>query len=76
MFEKIAEIITEYVEVPREEITEETSFLSELKMNSLDIMTMVAELEDTFDITIETEDLNDIRTVGDLTEYINERMSE
>lgn len=45
MFEKIAEIITEYVEVPREEITEETSFLSELKMNSLDIMTMVAEPE-------------------------------
>ena len=35
---------------------------------------MVGELEDTYDITIETEDLNTIFTIQDLIDYINERI--
>ena len=71
MFEQIVDIILEYVEVPREEITPDTKFLADLKMNSLDIMTMVGEMEDVFEETIETEDLNNIWTVQDLCDYIS-----
>lgn len=73
MYERIIELLSEYVEIPKEEITPETRFLSELKMNSLDIMTMVGEAEDIFDISIDTEDLNDIWTVQNLVDYIEER---
>lgn len=73
MFEKLKEIMLEYVDVPEESITPETRFLADLAMNSLDIMTMVGELEDEFDIEIPTEDLNDIFTVQDLMDYLAEK---
>lgn len=76
MYEKIIGILLDYVEVPREEIKPETRFLADLKMNSLDIMTMVGEMEEIFDSTIETEDLNNIWTVQNLVDYISERTGE
>lgn len=76
MYEKIVNILLDYVEVPKEDITPETRFLADLKMNSLDIMTMVGEMEEIFDSTIETEDLNDIWTIQDLVDYISERTGE
>lgn len=74
MFDKVCDIILEYVDIPREDIKPETKFLADMAMNSLDIMTMVGQMEDEFDVTIETEDLNDIFTVQDLVDYLNERV--
>ncbi|MBQ7597811.1 MAG: acyl carrier protein [Clostridia bacterium] len=74
MFEQIREVILEYVNVPKDSITPNTKFMADIHMNSLDIMTMVGELEDAYDITIETEDLNTIFTIQDLIDYINERI--
>ncbi len=74
MFDKVRDIILEYVDIPKEEIKPETKFLADMAMNSLDIMTMVGQMEDEFDVTIETEDLNDIFTVQDLVDYLNERV--
>ena len=70
MFEKIRDIMLEYNEVPKESITPETRFLADLSMNSLDIMDMVGQMEDEFDVTIETEDLNTIFSVQDLINYL------
>lgn len=70
MFEKIVDIMLEYNDVPRESITPDTRFLADLAMNSLDIMDMVGAMEDEFDVTIETEDLNKIFTVQDLIDYL------
>ena len=74
MFEQIRDVILEYVDVPKDSITPNTKFMADIHMNSLDIMTMVGELEDAYDITIETEDLNTIFTIQDLIDYINERI--
>ena len=41
-------------------------------MNSLDIMDMVGRMEEEFDVVIATEDLNDIFTVQDLEDYLND----
>ena len=54
MFEKLREIICEYVEVPEEAVTEDARFIEDLGFTSFDFMSMVGELEDTFDITIPT----------------------
>ena len=74
MFDKIRDVILEYVDMPRESITPETTFLADMHMNSLDIMTMIGQLEDEYDITIETEDLNDIYTMQQLVDYIEARL--
>ena len=74
MFDKIRDVILEYVELPKESITPDTRFLADMHMNSLDIMTMIGQLEDEYDITIETEDLSDIFTMQQLVDYIEERL--
>lgn len=74
MFEKLRSFIVDYVEMDEDEITPDTRFIADMHMNSLDVVTMIGELEDEFDITIETEDLHDIFTMQDLVEYIEERM--
>lgn len=70
MFEKVRNTLLEYVDVERESITEETEFLKDLKMNSYDIFTLVGQLEDEFNVTIETEELESIVNVGDLVKYL------
>ncbi len=71
MFEKIVDIMLEYNDVPKESITPNTRFLADLHMNSLDIMDMVGQIEECFDVVIATEDLNSIFTVQNLVDYLN-----
>ncbi len=72
MLEKIRDVLVEYIDGPRESITPETRFLADLSMNSLVIMDMVGQIEDEFDVVIATEDLNEIFTVQDLIDYMND----
>ena len=74
MFEKIKTTLLGYVDVAPESITPETEFLKDLKMNSYDIITMIGQLEEEFGITIETEDLENLLTVGDLAKYLSEKV--
>ena len=72
MFEKVRNTLLLYIEADKDSITENTEFLKDLKMNSYDIFTVIGELEDEFNITIETEDLEGMVTVGDLAKYLSE----
>ncbi|MBQ4304709.1 MAG: acyl carrier protein [Lachnospiraceae bacterium] len=65
MLEQVREILKDYTEVNTETITEKTSFRRDLKLNSLDVVNIVATFEDSFDIEIEDEELAQIVTVGD-----------
>lgn len=71
MFEKIKNTLLEYVECEPEDIKPETEFLKDLKMNSFDIITMIGQIEEEFDITIDNEMLKEIYTVGELAEYLS-----
>lgn len=75
MFEKLVEIICNYVEVEPESITPESRFMENLGFTSFDFMSMLGDLEDEFDIEIDQQEAADIRTVGEAVEYI-ERLSE
>ena len=63
MFDQLAEIITNYVEVKREDIKPESRFMEDLGFSSFDFMSMLGEVEDTFDMEIEEEKAAGIRTV-------------
>ena len=70
MYEKICEILLNYVEEPEGGLTPETKFIDDLAMNSLDIMTMIGDIEDELNITIETADLRSLFTLQDLVKYL------
>ena len=69
MFDKIKEIICEYVEVDPETITEDSRFIEDLGFNSYDIMCMLGDAETEFDVEIDEEEIMKCKTVGDLLDY-------
>lgn len=74
MFEKLVEIICNYVEVEPENVTPESRFMEDLGFTSFDFMSMLGDLEDEFDIEINQQEAADIRTVGEAATYM-ERLS-
>lgn len=64
-YEKIVGIISEIMGIREEEITLRSSFYDDLGANSLDVYQIVNALEDTFDLEISTEDVENIDTVED-----------
>jgi len=72
VFEKVKEIIVEQLDVDESQITMEASFRDDLEADSLDVVELVMELEDEFDLEIADEEAESINTVGDAVNYIEE----
>ena len=67
VFEKVQEIIVEELGKDAEEVTLATTF-EDLDADSLDLFQVISEIEDAFDIQIDTEE--GLSTVGDLVAYV------
>ncbi|MDD6920512.1 MAG: acyl carrier protein [Eubacteriales bacterium] len=70
MIEKIKEILANQLDVEIEEITAESDIQKDLKADSLDVMDIVAEIEDEFDIEIDDEEIEKFVTPQDIVDYI------
>lgn len=70
MLEKIVNIIREQLNLDDVEITEDTSFKDDLGVDSLDLLELVMAFEEEYDIELNPEELEDIKTVGDVMEYV------
>ncbi|MCR2023880.1 phosphopantetheine-binding protein, partial [Blautia pseudococcoides] len=57
MFEKLRDMICEYVEIDKNAVTENSRFVEDLGFTSYDFMSMIGELEDTFDIEVEEREV-------------------
>ena len=71
--EQVISIVAEHLQVPLEEITRESSFVDDLKADSLDIVELVMGFEDEFNIKIPDDDYDKILTVGAAIDYITEK---
>ena len=69
MFDKLVEIIGNYVEVEGT-ITPDSRFMEDLGFTSFDFMSMLGELEDEFDVEIDQQEVANIRTVGEAAKYL------
>lgn len=69
--DRITKIIVDRLGVDEEEVKVEASFKEDLGADSLDVVELVMELEDEFDMEISDEDAEKISTVGDVVDYIN-----
>jgi len=70
--DRIKEIIIKQFGESEKTVTLESSFVNDLEADSLDIVELVMELEDEFNVSIPDEDAEKIQTVGDTVKYINE----
>ena len=70
MFEKLVELIGNYVEVEAGQIVPESRFMEDLGFMSFDFMSMLGELEEEFDVEIDQKEAANIRTVQEAVEYL------
>lgn len=70
MLEKVKEIIEEQLNLDGVEITENSRFKEDLEADSLDLFELVMAFEEEFQVEIPSEDLADMKTVGDIMEYM------
>lgn len=73
--ERVADIVAEQLGVDKGKISPETSFELDLGADSLDIVELVMELEEEFDINIPDEAADKIRTVGEAIDHIEREKS-
>lgn len=70
IFEKLKAIVVEQLGVDEESVTMEATFIDDLDADSLDIVELVMNIEEQFDLEIPDEDAEKIVTVGDVVKYI------
>ena len=72
VFEKIREILMEQLDVEESVVTMDASILEDLGADALDIVDLVMTLEDEFDMEIPDEEIETIKTVGDIVRFIED----
>ena len=70
IFEKLKDIIAEQLSVEADEVSLESNIQDDLGADSLDVVDLITTIEDEFDISIPDEAVEDIKTVGDMVNYI------
>jgi acyl carrier protein len=68
--ERVMEIVSENLGVSKDQLTRQTTFQEDLGADSLDIVELVMEMEEEFEITIPDDQAEKIKTVGEAIEYI------
>ena len=70
VYAKVKKLIAEVFKKDESELTLETKIIDDLGAESLDIITLLMEFEDTFDRKIPDEDVEKLVTIGDTVQYI------
>ena len=70
VFDKIKDIIVEQLDVEEDAVTMEASITEDLGADSMDVVDLVMSIEESFDVEIPDEEVENIKTVGDIVKYI------
>ncbi len=73
--ERVTKLIVDRLGVDEVEVKPEASFSDDLGADSLDVVELVMELEDEFDMEISDDDAEKIATVGDAVSYIEAKVN-
>jgi acyl carrier protein len=72
VFEKVRELIAEQLELEEASIKPESNILEDLGADSLDVVDLVMSIEDEFNLEVPDEEIEHIKTVGDVVKFIEE----
>lgn len=72
VFEKMKKILAEQLDADIDSITMETDIQDDLGADSLDVVEMLMSIEDEFELEIPDDQIENLKTVGSVVEYIQE----
>ncbi len=74
VLEKVKAILSEQFDVEEDSITPDTSIADDLGADSLDVVDLLMSIEDEFEIEVPDEEIDNIKTVGELVKYIEDNV--
>ena len=76
IFEQVKKILCDQLDLEEEQVNEDSEVIDDLGADSLDIVDLVMTLEEEFATEIPDEDIENLKTVGDIVKYIEDRVAE
>ena len=76
VFDKVKKIIVAQLDVEEDKVTEAASITDDLGADSLDVVDLVMSFEEEFDIEIPDDQVEKIKTVGDIVKFIEEKVED
>ena len=73
VFARIRDYLADQLEVDPEKITTESDIVNDFGADSLDVIDMITTLSDEFNVEIPDEEIENIKTVGDIVHYIESK---
>ena len=70
VLEKVKAILAEQFDVEEDKITADTDLQEDLGADSLDVVDLLMSIEDEFEVEVPDEEIENIKTVGELVSYI------
>ncbi|MFO7568534.1 MAG: acyl carrier protein [Smithellaceae bacterium] len=71
--EKVIKLVTEQLDVAKEQCVPEASFIDDLGADSLDLVELIMEMEEVFGVEIADEELEKIRTIKDVIDFLQKK---
>lgn len=75
-FQELQELAAEILGVEPEQVQLNVSFARDLAADSLDLVELIAAVEDKYDVELPEEDLEQMKNVGDLWKFLEEKAAE
>ncbi len=72
VLEKVSALIAKQLKLDVKDVTPDKRLVEDLKADSANIMVMIMDLEDEFNMMVEDDAINSLKTVGDVVKYIEE----
>ncbi len=73
MLEKIRQNLSEMLNIDPSDISMDTSFTDDLGIDSLDMVELVMSLEEEYGVEFDAEDMNELKTVGEVISYLQDK---
>ena len=73
VLEKVREILCDQLDVEEEQVTLDASITDDLGADSLDVVDLVMSIEEEFDLEFPDEEVENIKTVGDIVKYMERK---
>lgn len=75
MFDDLKEMIKEFVEVDDEKITMDARMIEDLGFNSYDLMCLVGEIEERYEVEVDEKEIVNLHTVGEILDYMKAQLN-
>lgn len=74
VFDKVKDIIVDQLDVDEDKVKMEASITEDLGADSLDVVDLVMSLEEEFDVEIPDDQVENVKTVGDIVKFIEDNI--